>query len=316
MEENVAEASKILESIIANVERVIIGKRKTIELALVSIISGGHVLIEDVPGTGKTSLVSSFARSIDCSFKRIQFTPDVMPSDITGFSMYNPKTSSFEYKKGAVLNQFVQADEINRTSSKTQAALLEVMEEQQVTVDGVTYNAPKPFIVFATQNPMEYVGTYQLPEAQLDRFFMCISLGYPSNENEKNIILNRKNDRPDTLLKPVASADDILNIQASIDGIHLSPEVADYIIKLTASTRFHPDISLGASPRGSLHLCKAAKAWALMQGRSYVIPDDVQQMALPVLNHRMFIKRASKLKGANIEDVLRDIISRTPVPVV
>ncbi len=308
-------AAVTLREIVDNVEKVIVGKRRTVELALMAVISGGHVLIEDVPGVGKTSLVSSFARSIDCSFKRIQFTPDVMPSDITGFSMYNPKTQDFEYKKGAVLNQFVQADEINRTSSKTQASLLEVMEERQVTVDGHTYKAPSPFIVFATQNPLEYVGTYQLPEAQLDRFFMCISMGYPSESEEVGILLSRQSGAK-CAIAPVTTAEEILRIQQLVNGIFVSPEVAAYIVAVTAATRSHPDVTLGASPRASIHLCQAAKAWALYCGRNYIIPDDVQKMAYAVMSHRIFLKRNSKLKNISSTGVINQILSLTSVPVI
>ena len=309
------QATDILRRIIDNVEQVIVGKRHTVELALTAVISGGHILVEDVPGVGKTSLVSAFARSIDCSFKRIQFTPDVMPSDITGFSMYNPKLLDFEYKPGAVLHQFVQADEINRTSSKTQAALLEVMEERQVTVDGKTYLAPTPFIVFATQNPQESVGTYQLPESQLDRFFMCITLGYPSPAEEASILLRQKDDRPDKHLKAVTTAKELLRIQQLVSSVYVSDELAAYIVSLTGATRTHTDVSLGASPRASLHLCRAARAWALYQGRNYVIPDDVQRMLPSVLSHRLSLRRNARLKGVTPKAVLTQIIGTVPVPV-
>lgn len=299
----------ILEAIIANVESVIIGKHETVEMALMAIISGGHVLVEDVPGVGKTSLVSAFARSIDSTYKRIQFTPDVMPSDITGFSIFNPKLGDFEYKKGAVLHQFVQADEINRTSSKTQASLLEVMEERQVTVDGITYPAPSPFIVFATQNPAEYVGTFQLPEAQLDRFFIRISLGYPSFEEEVRIVMSRRGENPVRQLKPVATAADILAIGREVDNIHINEETGAYIVKIVEATRRHPAIALGASPRASLNLAKAAKAWALYQNRTFVIPDDVQKMAGAVIGHRLSLRREARFKNLSPYDLVKEIVA-------
>ena len=308
-------ATQTLNAIMDNVSKVVIGKQHIVRLAMISIISNGHVLIEDIPGVGKTSLVSGFAKSIDLSFKRIQFTPDVTPSDVVGFSMYNPKTMEFEYKKGAVLNQFVQADEINRTSSKTQASLLEVMEEQQVTVDGNTYKAPSPFIVFATQNPMEHVGTYPLPESQLDRFFMCISLGYPSLNDEANILLNQNAEHAADVISSVSTAEEILRIQTLVKNNYIAPEVAAYVVRIADATRNHPDISLGASPRASIHLCKAAKACAILNGRNYVIPDDVQSMTMPVLSHRIIIKKHASSKNINTEAVLAQILKALPVPI-
>jgi len=302
-----------MQKIIGNVEKVITGKRKAIELALISVISGGHVLVEDVPGVGKTSLVSAFARSIDCSYKRIQFTPDVMPSDITGFSVWNPKIGDFEYKKGAVLNQFVQADEINRTSSKTQASLLEVMEERQVTVDSVTYPAPDPFIVFATQNPADYVGTFLLPEAQLDRFFMRISLGYPSPEDETKIVLSKNARSVKEQIGPVASAADITAIGKAVDQVFLEESVGKYIVDLACRTRTHEAISLGASPRASINLAKASRAWAFFNRRDYAMPDDVQKMAHSILGHRIFLKREAKYKSITTDEVITQIINQTRV---
>ena len=309
-------ARAVMSAIADNIEKVIVGKRQIIELALTAVVSGGHVLIEDVPGVGKTSLVSSFARSINCSYKRIQFTPDVMPSDITGFSMYNPKTGEFEYRPGAILHQFVQADEINRASSKTQSALLEAMEERQVTVDGSTYKTPAPFIVFATQNPQECVGTFQLPEAQLDRFSMCLSMGYPMAEQEIELVLNRKSEHPVDLLQAVASGSDLEQLKQMAAQVFISEEVAAYIVTLTTATRSHPDIKLGASPRASLHLCRAAKAWAMHSGRNYMLPDDVQRMLLPVLRHRVFLGRNAKLRGLKPDDVLMQIMSAVRAPIV
>ncbi|MCL2488121.1 MAG: MoxR family ATPase, partial [Oscillospiraceae bacterium] len=257
--------------------------------------------------------VSAFARSIDSSYKRIQFTPDVMPSDITGFSIFNPKIGDFEYKKGAVLHQFVQADEINRTSSKTQAALLEVMEEHQVTVDGTTYAAPSPFIVFATQNPAEYVGTFALPEAQLDRFFIRISLGYPQFEEEVRIILSRKGENLVKTLNPVTTADEILAIGRKADEVHLDEKVGSYIVKLIQATRDHPAVSLGASPRASINLAKAGRAWALYNGRDYVIPDDIQKMAVSVIGHRLTLKREARFKNLSAYELVGQIVAETQV---
>jgi len=309
-------APAVMSDIVNNVEKVIIGKRHIIELALTAIISGGHVLIEDVPGVGKTSLVSSFARSINCSYKRIQFTPDVMPSDITGFSIYSPKTGEFEYRKGAILHQFVQADEINRASSKTQASLLEVMEERQVTVDGTTYSAPSPFIVFATQNPQECVGTFQLPEAQLDRFSMCLSMGYPLISQEISLVLNRNTDRPSDALEAVASGENIQQLQTAASKIFINEDVAAYIVALTTATRSHPDIDLGASPRASLHLSRAAKAWALYSGRDFMLPDDVQHLFMHVLRHRIVLNRNALMRGITSDHVLSQIMTSTKAPIV
>jgi len=306
----------VIEKIINNIESVIIGKREVIELCVISLICNGHVLIEDVPGVGKTSLASSIARSIDCTFKRIQFTPDILPSDITGFSMYNQKTNEFEYRPGLIMSNIILADEINRTSPKSQASLLEVMEENQVTVDGVTYRLPRPFMVLATQNPVEYLGTFPLPEAQLDRFFMKVSIGYPSQPDESQILSRYKNDNPLDSLSPVATSADIIDIQEKVKEIYVDKSLNDYIVKLVAQTRNHPDVVLGSSPRGSISLLRASQAWALYNGREYVIPDDIQKMAIPVLNHRLILKQEAKLKKINPADIITGIIDKTAVPVV
>jgi len=308
-------ASEILKSIIENVEKVIIGKRYAIELSLIAIIAGGHVLIEDIPGVGKTRLVSSFAKSIDCTFKRIQFTTDTLPSDITGFSVYNPKTMEFDYKKGAVLNQFVQVDEINRASSRTQASLLEVMEEGQVTVDGETYRAPEPFIVFATQNPVEYAGTHPLPESQLDRFFMCVSMGYPKRDEEINI-LQRHSLNSSSALLPVASVSDINEIKQLVQSVYMSDLVAGYLVDIVSATRTHPVVALGASPRAAIQLSLASKACALFNSRNYVVPDDIQRMVLPVFGHRIFKKSGMLSSKDETKAILNQILSAIAVPVV
>ncbi|HOV27028.1 MAG TPA: MoxR family ATPase [Pseudobacteroides sp.] len=307
---------KVLNSIVENVEKVIVGKRKSIELALISLICNGHVLIEDVPGVGKTSLISSLAKSINASFKRIQFTPDILPSDITGFSMYNQKTGEFEYRPGAVMSQIILADEINRTSPKTQASLLEVMEENQVTVDGVTHKVPKPFMVLATQNPVEYLGTFPLPEAQLDRFFMKISIGYPT-PGEESYILNRfRQSNPIDELESVTTGEEILKLQEQVKEVHVDKTLNDYIVDIVASTRNHNDIILGSSPRGSISLFKAAQAWAFYNKRNYVIPEDIKYMVVPVLSHRIVLKQEAKLKKINSADILDSILEKIKVPVV
>jgi len=306
----------VLGSIIDNVEKVIIGKRKAIELVIVSLLSRGHVLIEDMPGVGKTSLISALAKSVDCSFKRIQFTPDIMPSDITGFSMYNQKIGDFEYHTGLIMSQFVLADEINRTSPKTQSSLLEVMEESQVTVDGNIYKTPTPFIVFATQNPIEYLGTYPLPEAQLDRFFMKISIGYPNKDEELAILERHKKDTPLGSLETVASSDEIVKMQQDILDVHIDPSVAEYIVAVTRATREQRNLALGASPRATLCLHRAAQAYAYIKGRSYCLPDDVMELAVPVLSHRVITSHESRLKKITPETIIFDILQGIKAPVI
>lgn len=306
----------VLKSIVNNVEHVIVGKREAIELAVIALACEGHVLIEDVPGVGKTGLVSSISKSIDASFKRIQFTPDVLPSDITGFSIFNQKTGEFEYRPGAVMSNIILADEINRTSPKTQSSLLEVMEENQVTVDGVTYKVPKPFMVLATQNPVEYLGTFPLPEAQIDRFFIKISIGYPSNADESEILSRFQYENPLDKLKPVATCEDIINVQNKIKEVHVDKSLNDYIVSIVSKTRNHPDVSLGASTRGSLSLFRAAQGWAFYNNRDYVIPDDIMKMVIPVLSHRIILKQEARLKKVTANDILTSILKNTAVPVV
>lgn len=306
----------ILNKIVTNIEEVIVGKRKTIELVLMSLICDGHVLIEDVPGVGKTSIVSCLAKSINASFKRIQFTPDVLPSDITGFTMYDQKKGEFVFRPGSIMSQIILADEINRTSPKTQASLLEVMEEKQVTVDGVTYNMPKPFMVLATQNPVEYLGTYPLPEAQLDRFIMKVSIGYPDKGEESYMISRFQQKNPLDDLKPVARGEDILKIQDRVKNIYSDKIINDYIVEIVNETRTHPNIYLGASPRGSLSLFRASQAWALYNNRTYVIPEDVKYMATPVLSHRIVMKQEAKLKKLTPEEIIDSILHSVRVPMV
>jgi MoxR-like ATPase len=273
------------------------------------------VLIEDVPGVGKTTLVSAMSKSIACSYRRIQFTPDVLPSDITGFSMYNMQTDKFEYKPGAVMSQIVLADEINRTPPKTQAALLEAMEERQVTVDGSTYMLPLPFMVLATQNPIEYLGTYPLPEAQLDRFFMKVTLGYPNADEECTILARYLTDHPIDRLYPIADAKEVMNAALSVRNVYVDPAVTRYIVDIIRRTRENDNIILGVSPRGSLALQLAAQAWACCKGRDFCLPDDVKRMAVPVLAHRVKLKQDIKLKNIKPDDVIRQVLSETPAPI-
>lgn len=310
------ESVRILKNIINNVENVIVGKRYAVELAVISLICNGHVLIEDVPGVGKTSLVSAIAKSINASFRRIQFTPDVLPSDITGFSIYNQKICEFEYRPGAIMSQIILADEINRTSPKTQASLLEVMEEYQVTVDGITYKVPKPFMVLATQNPVEYLGTYPLPEAQIDRFFMKISIGYPTNVEESYILSKFQFSNPLEKLLPVAESNDIAALQEEVKNVHMDGSLSNYIVDIVSQTRKHPDVTLGSSPRGSLSLFRASQAWAFYNERDYVLPDDIKKMVNPVLSHRLMLKQEAKLKKITPEEILNSIVGRINVPVV
>lgn len=306
----------VLKRIIANVERVIVDKRFQIELIIVALLAKGHVLIEDIPGVGKTSIASALARSINCTFSRIQFTPDIMPSDITGFSTYNPKTGDFEYRKGAILSQIVLADEINRTSPKTQSSLLEAMEEKQVTIDGMTYKVGSPFMVLATQNPVDYLGTYPLPEAQIDRFFMRISVGYPG-KNEEIMMLSRfGRENPMDRLEPVATAENIVEIQKLTDQVYVDKRIGEYIVNIVRHTRKNEFVELGASPRASISLYKAAQAWALYNDRVYVMPDDVIRMCPHVLAHRIIIKQEGKLKKISQENIIDMAIKDVLVPVI
>ncbi len=313
----VEEAVRNLKRIVYNIEEVIVGKREAIELVIVTLICRGHVLIEDVPGVGKTSLATSLAKTMDCTFKRIQFTPDIMPSDITGFSVYNQKTGGFDYKQGAIMSQFILADEINRTSPKTQSSLLEVMEENQVSVDGITYKVPLPFMVLATQNPVEYLGTYPLPEAQLDRFFMKISLGYPSAAEESQMLGRFKTGSPLLSLKSIISSEEILRMQKLSENIFVDKQINDYIVNIVKNTREQSDtVLLGSSPRGSICLYKAAQAWAMYNSRDFVIPDDVQKMAVHVLEHRIIMRQEAKLKKITATDVINRAVESVKVPVL
>ena len=305
-----------LNAIRENVRQVIVGKDGVIDLLLVAMLSAGHVLIEDIPGTGKTTLVSALAASLGCSFRRIQFTPDVLPSDITGFTMFNVKTGEQELHPGSVMHQIILADEINRTSPKTQSALLEVMQENQVTIDGVTYPAPAPFMVLATQNPVEMAGTYSLPEAQLDRFLMCVSMGYPSRREEMQILENHRSRRPAEMLEAIVTAQDVLRMQRELEEIYCAPPVTEYIVSLAEATRRLDDVLVGVSPRGSIALMQAAKGCALLSGRAYVLPDDVQKMAPAVLCHRLIMRMRSGVHKQTPQAVIDAVLHTVPVPAV
>jgi MoxR-like ATPase len=298
-----------------NVRRVIVGKDEAIELTLIALLCKGHVLIEDVPGVGKTTLAAALSRSLNCGFNRIQFTPDVTPSDVTGFTMYNAKTGEMEFRPGVVMTQILLADEINRTSPKTQSSLLEVMEEGQVTVDGVTHTLPRPFMVLATQNPIDFVGTYPLPEAQMDRFFLRVSIGYPSIEEEMDV-LDRFSGAQSPLksLQPVCGAQEIIALQELVGTIYCSREVRSYVATIAAATREHPALQLGASPRGAIALVRAAQACAVLAGRGYILPDDVRRMAHSVLSHRLILTPESRMKGISAQAILSQLIDTLPVP--
>ena len=304
----------LLQKIKGNIGRVIVGKEKVVDMVLIGLICGGHILIEDVPGLGKTTLVSALARTLDCDFRRIQFTPDVLPSDVTGFTSFNLKTGEREVNFGGVMAQIVLADEINRTSPKTQSSLLEVMQEGQVTIDGVSYPVPQPFMVLATQNPVEHVGTYPLPEAQLDRFLLKISVGYPQRDEELAILLRNKAANPLEALQPVATAEDILLLRKKHSEITCAQPVMEYIVSIAEATRRHEKISLGVSPRGSLALMHAAMANAMLNGRSYTLPDDVQAMAEAVLCHRLLINLQQNQKMESPASLLYTILRTIRVP--
>ncbi|HHX44689.1 MAG TPA: MoxR family ATPase [Chloroflexi bacterium] len=305
---------EIGDRVVGNVEKVVVGKRREIELAFVAMLCQGHVLIEDVPGVGKTVLAKSFARSIGCSFRRIQFTPDLLPSDITGVSVFNQKTREFEFRPGPVMAQIVLTDEINRATPKTQSALLECMEERQVTVDEYTYRLPEPFLIMATQNPIEYEGTFPLPEAQLDRFLMRISLGYPRPEEEISILDAQQFQHPLETIEQVIDVEELKAVQEAIKQVYVDPLVKEYIVSLVHATRDFPDVYLGASPRGSLGLYKTCQALAALQGRDFVIPDDVKAMAESILAHRIIVSPSARIRNVDTRAVVQEILSTLPVP--
>jgi MoxR-like ATPase len=302
------------DKIISNVEKVIIGKHREVQLAFVAMLSKGHVLIEDVPGVGKTVLAKSLAKSVGCKFRRIQFTPDLLPSDITGVSVFNQKTREFEFRPGPIMAQIVLVDEINRATPKTQSALLECMEERQVTVDETTYRMPEPFLIMATQNPIEYEGTFPLPEAQLDRFLMRISLGHPKPEEEIRILDAQQYVHPVETIGQVVSVSELLEAQEEVKRIYIDPLIKEYIVALVNATRNHPDVYLGASPRGSLALYRTSQVLAALQGRDFVIPDDIKALAEVTLAHRIIVSPSARIKNVDPRTVVQEIISTVPVP--
>lgn len=312
---DVSQVEQTAEKLISNIGKVIVGKRETIKLVLVALLSEGHLFIEDVPGIGKTMLAKATASSLGCSFKRIQFTPDLLPSDVTGIYYFNQKTSEFEFRPGPIMTNIVLADEINRATPRTQSCLLECMQEHQVTVDVTTIPLSRPFLVIATQNPVELEGTFPLPEAQLDRFLLKVSLGYPSEDEEGAILRRFQQENPLDNLKPVVETSELLGLQRLCRQVHVEESVRNYIVTITQATRNHQSIKLGASPRASLSLYLACQSLAAIQGRNYVIPDDVKCLAIPVLVHRLITKVETKLRGQSTEGILEEILSTTPVPV-
>ncbi len=307
------EGNQVLRGIIDNIEKVMVGKREAVELVCMALVCDGHILIEDVPGTGKTTLALALAKTIDGKLNRISCTPDVMPSDITGFSMYNPKTQSFEYREGAVMANIFLADEINRTPPKTQSGLLEAMEEKAVTVDGQRYLLPEPFLVVATQNPIEHLGTYPLPEAQLDRFMMKVTIGYPAPFEEEEIIRRFGQVNPLDSLTPIATLEDVGSLKEEIAKVQVNAAVTEYIIALVNATRRHKSLLLGLSPRATLWLSRVAKAWAYYNGRDYVIPDDIKKMFVPVCAHRVVPKTEAKYEHITGASILNDILKSVEV---
>lgn len=305
----------IVEGILYNIEKVMIGKRKVAELSLVAFLAEGHVLLEDVPGVGKTMMVRTLAKSVGANFKRIQFTPDLLPSDVTGVSIYNPKEMDFQFRPGPLMGNIILADEINRTSPKTQSALLEAMEEASVTIDGVTRQLEKPFFVMATQNPIEYEGTYPLPEAQLDRFLLKMRMGYPEKDEEVEVLNRVQKISPIEEIESVIGLVELRDLQSQVKNIHVDVTIKGYIVEIANQTRNHESIYMGVSPRGSIALMKAAQAYAFMYGRDYVLPDDIQALVLAVFAHRIMLKSEAKFAGILPEEVLNRIVAQVPVPV-
>jgi MoxR-like ATPase len=310
------EKQKKVSEMIHNMEQIIVGKREVIEYSLITLLAGGHLLLEDVPGVGKTTLAKTLAQTINCGFTRIQFTPDTLPSDVTGLSIYNMQTGKFEYSKGAIMNNIILADEINRTSPKTQASLLEAMEEKQVTVDGVTYPLARPFMVIATQNPIDYLGTYNLPEAQLDRFMMKISIGYPQVGDEKLMADRFLSHQLVKQLEPVVDGETVLQMQSEVEGVKVSQDLVSYITKVIHETRKDSNITLGASPRATLALIRAAQAHAYINGRDYCIPDDIIKLIQPVISHRIILSPEARLSQTKVDKVLKTIVAKIPVPIL
>lgn len=314
-QEDVLRIKSIAERLQESVERVIVGKTEVVRLALVALLCEGHILLEDVPGIGKTTMAKAIAKSLGCSFRRIQFTPDLMPSDITGINYYNQKLGEFVFREGPLISQVVLADEINRATPRTQAALLEAMEERQLTVEGVTTILPRPFLVVATQNPVELEGTFPLPEAQLDRFLVRLKLGYPDEADEDEILRRFETTNPLDTLEPVINGDELVGLAAALKNLHVDPAVRRYAVQLVQATRTDPAFELGASPRGSLALFRTARALAAMSGRDYVLPDDVKTMAPYVLPHRLILSTQARLRGRNADDLLGELLHNVPVPI-
>lgn len=305
---------QLADQVADNVGKVIVGKNREVRLVLIALLCRGHVLIEDVPGVGKTVLAKSIARSVGCIFKRIQFTPDLLPSDVTGVSIFNQQTMNFEYRPGPIVAQIVLADEINRATPKTQSALLEAMEEAQITVDGTTHPLPTPFVVLATENPIEYEGTFPLPEAQLDRFLVRLSLGYPGRANELQILENQKQTHPLDAIGQVVTNDDLVEAQKAIKDVHVDQKLKEYMVDLVEATRQHEQVYLGSSPRGSLALFDTSRAWAAMQGRDFVTPDDVKDLAEPTLAHRIIVSPAARMRNIDARGIVREILSTVSIP--
>ena len=310
-----SDSKNIMKKIVDNMSKIIVGKEMACKLMVFALAAEGHILLEDVPGIGKTSMAYAMAKSVGLSFNRIQFTPDILPSDITGFTVFNPKINDFEYRSGNIMSNIILADEINRTSPKTQASMLEAMEEKQVTVDGKTYKLPKPFMVIATQNPVEYLGTYPLPEAQLDRFLMKISIGYPTKAEEASILFRFQKSNPLRQLEPVATSDELNELQTFVKDVRVDESLASYIVDLISATRRHEHVALGCSPRASISLFRAAQAAAAYDGRDYVVPEDIRDLAVPVLSHRLILKQEAKIKRITNENIIHEIVKRQIIPV-
>jgi len=304
----------LADRVVENIEKVIVGKADSVRLTVVGLLCQGHLLIEDVPGTGKTMLAKSLARSLGCSFNRIQFTPDMLPSDVTGVSIFNQKAQEFEFRPGPIMAQIVLTDEINRATPKTQAALLEAMEERQVTVDGITHRLPQPFMVLATQNPIEYEGTFPLPEAQMDRFLLRISLGYPAPHDEVHMMERQQIVHPVDELTQVVDAEELLQAQADVKKVSVTQEVKKYIVDIVTDTRSHREVYLGASPRGSLAMLRGSQAVAAMLGRDYVVPDDVKSIAMSALAHRVIVGSAARIREVDSREIVEEILEQIPVP--
>ena len=306
---------RLIDNIRQNLGRCILGKPEAIERLLIALLAGGHVLLEDVPGTGKTQLVKALARTCGGVFRRIQCNPDLLPTDITGVSIWHPKDEAFVFRPGPVMANILLADEINRATTKTQSALLEAMEERHVTVDGISHPLPVPFLLFATQNPVEFEGTYLLPEAQLDRFMMKISIGYPDDETERRMVLGSHPDQAYLRVEQVAEIEDIVRLQERVRNVHADDAIGEYLVRIVRGTRTHPGVQVGASPRASISLMTAARASALLEGRDYVIPDDIKRLAVPVLAHRILLGTEARVNGLTAEEVVREVVERTAVPV-